>query len=113
MSSSMTRCPFCKKILALSAGVLLAGSALGAGNMPGTADVTIEKPYFRWRVLKTFAELSPTFARVYAGFADQSKEELDRFADYYDLTFRKAGTTPDDAHRFSVKSVDKWNNAGR
>ena len=82
------------------------------------ADVTVEKPYFRWlwggfgfqqseanltalmpddflneRVLKTFAELSPTFARVYTGFADQSKEQLDRFADYYDKTFRKAGTT--------------------
>ena len=82
------------------------------------ATVTIEKPYFRWlfngfgyqnseanftalmpddfrdqRVLKSFAELSPTFARVYTGFADQSREQLDRFADYYDLTFRKAGTT--------------------
>ena len=82
------------------------------------ADVTITKPYFRWlfngfgfqnseanflsimpedfrdqRVLKTFAELSPTFARVYTGFADQTKEQLDRFADYYDLTFRRAGTT--------------------
>ena len=80
--------------------------------------VTVNKPYFRWlfngfgfqhseanftalmpddfrdqRVLKTFAELSPTFGRVYTGFADQSKEQLDRFADYYDLTFRKAGTT--------------------
>ena len=90
-------------------------------NFPGKtvrADVTIDKPYFRWlfngfgfqnseanfaalmpddfrdqRVLKTFAELSPSFARVYTGFADQSKEQLDRFADYYDLTFRKAGTT--------------------
>ena len=81
-------------------------------------DVTIDKPYFRWlfggfgfqhseanftalmpddfrdqRVLKTFAELSPTFGRVYAGFADQSREQADRFADYYDRTFRKAGTT--------------------
>ena len=82
------------------------------------ADVKIEKPYFRWlfngfgfqnseanflalmpedfrdqRVLKTFAELSPTFGRVYTGFADESKEQLDRFADYYDMTFRKVGTT--------------------
>ena len=81
-----------KKILSLSAGMLLAGASLGA------ADVTIEKPYFRWlfngfgfqnseanflalmpddfrdqRVLKTFAELSPTFGRVYTGFADESK----------------------------------------
>ena len=94
--------------------ILAIGLALGAS----AADVTITKPYIRWlfngfgfqnseanflalmlddfrdqRVLKTFAELSPTFGRVYTGFADQSKEQLDRFADYYDLTFRKAGTT--------------------
>ena len=93
---------------------LVCGLALGAS----AADVTITKPYFRWlfngfgfqnseanflalmpedfrdqRVLKTFAELSPTFGRVYTGFAEQTKEDLDRFADYYDLTFRKAGTT--------------------
>jgi len=82
------------------------------------AEIKVSKPYFRWlwggfgfqqseanlislmpedflneRVLKTFAELSPSFGRVYTGFADQSKEQMDRFADYYDLTFRKAGTT--------------------
>ena len=93
---------------------LVCGLALGAS----AADVTITKPYIRWlfngfgfqnseanflgimpddfrnqRVLKTFAEISPSFSRVYTGFADQSKEQLDRFADYYDLTFRKAGTT--------------------
>ena len=96
-------------ITVLAAGLSLCASA---------ADVTITKPYFRWlfngfgfqnseanflalmpedfrdqRVLKTFAELSPTFGRVYTGFAEQTKEDLDRFADYYDLTFRKAGTT--------------------
>ena len=93
---------------------MIVGLALGAS----AADVTITKPYIRWlfngfgfqnseanflgimpedfrdqRVLKTFAEISPSFSRVYTGFADQSKEQLDRFADYYDLTFRKAGTT--------------------
>ena len=82
------------------------------------SDVTIEKPYFRWLfggfgfqnseanflslmsddfrdqyVIKTFVEISPSFARLYTGFADQSREQLDRFADYYDMTFRKAGTT--------------------
>ncbi len=82
------------------------------------ADVTIEKPYIRWlfggfgfqnpeanflalmsdefrdqRVLKTFAEISPSFTRVYAGYADQSREQMDRFADFYDMTFRRAGTT--------------------
>ena len=93
---------------------LVCGLALGAS----AADVTITKPYIRWlfggfgfqnseanfvalmpddfrdqRVLKTFAEISPSFSRVYTGFADESKEQLDRFADYYDLTFRKADTT--------------------
>ena len=87
-------------------------------SMKKESCVTITKPYFRWlfngfgfqnseanflalmpddfrdqRVLKTFAEISPSFSRVYTGFADQSREQLDRFADYYDLTFRQAGTT--------------------
>ena len=44
------------------------------------------------RVLKSFREISPTFARVYAGFADCPKSQADRFADYYDATFRRAGT---------------------
>ena len=93
---------------------MIVGLALGAS----AADVTITKPYIRWLfngfgfqnseanflaimpeefrdqyVLKTFAEISPSFSRVYTGFADETKEQLDRFADYYDLTFRKAGTT--------------------
>ena len=101
-----------KKILSMSVGIFLVNLALWS------AEVTIEKPYFRWlfggfgfqnseanflslmpddfrdqRVLKSFAEMSPSFARVYTGFADQSREQLDRFADYYDMTFRKAGTT--------------------
>ena len=82
------------------------------------ADVTITKPYFRWlfngfgfqnseanflrimpadfrdqRVLKTFREIAPSFARVYTGFVHSTREELDAFADYYDLTFRWAKTT--------------------
>ena len=97
---------------------LTAGLVLGALCASAASEITVEKPYFRWlfggfgfqhseanltalmpddflneRVLKTFAELSPTFGRVYTGFADQSREQLDRFADYYDITFRKAGTT--------------------
>ena len=100
----------------LAVAVLTAAANATWAGVP--SGVTVSKPYFRWlfggfgfqhseanflslmpddfrdqRVLKTFAELSPTFARVYAGFADESKEQLDRFADYYDLTFRKAGTT--------------------
>lgn len=45
------------------------------------------------RVLKTFREISPTYARVFTGYADWSKEAMDEFADYYDLTFRQANTT--------------------
>ena len=44
-------------------------------------------------VLKSFREISPTFSRVFAGYADWSREAMDSFADYYDLTFRRAGTT--------------------
>jgi len=45
------------------------------------------------RVYKTFREISPTYARVFAGYADWTKEAMDAFADFYDATFRRAGTT--------------------
>ena len=45
------------------------------------------------RALKTFREISPTYSRVFAGYWDWTREAMDRFADYYDLTFRPAGTT--------------------
>ena len=44
-------------------------------------------------VLKCFREISPTYSRVFTGYADWTKEDMDRFADYYDQTFRKANTT--------------------
>ncbi|MBO5955889.1 MAG: hypothetical protein J6Q10_03725, partial [Clostridia bacterium] len=46
----------------------------------------------REKKVKAFREISPTFSRVFAVYADWSKEAMDAFADYYDLTFRKAGT---------------------
>jgi len=100
-----------KKPLAALALAAFAASA-------SAAHLDVAKPYFRWlfggfgfqhseasltalmtddfrdqRVLKSFAEISPTFGRVYIGFANISKAQMDRFADYYDATFRKAGTT--------------------
>lgn len=45
------------------------------------------------RAVKSFRELSPSFSRVYVGRAGESKEALDRFADYYDKTFRPCDTT--------------------
>lgn len=80
--------------------------------------VSVDKPYFHWlfggfgsqhseasltalmtdefrdqRCVKSLREIGPTFGRGYIGFAEISKEHLDRFADYYDLTFRQAQTT--------------------
>ncbi|MBP5542740.1 MAG: hypothetical protein ILM98_01585 [Kiritimatiellae bacterium] len=45
------------------------------------------------RALKSFLEISPSYSRVFAGFADWTKEAMDRFADWYDASFRKCGTT--------------------
>lgn len=83
-----------------------------------TSRISFEKPALRWlwggfgfhnseatmmpmmtdefrdqRVIKTFLEISPSYSRVFAGFADWTKEAMDAFADYYDATFRKVGTT--------------------
>ncbi len=103
-----------KKMLLMVAWTLFAGIALGAAE----SRVTFIKPKMRWlwggfgfhnseatmtpimsdefrdqRVLKTFREISPTYSRLFAGYADWTKEAMDRFADYYDATFRLAGTT--------------------
>ena len=98
-----------KKMLLMAAWTLFAGIALGAAE----SRVTFIKPKMRWlwggfgfhnseatmtplmsdefrdqRVLKTFREISPTYSRLFAGYADWTKEAMDRFADYYDATFR-------------------------
>jgi len=82
------------------------------------SEVTVTRPYSRWlfgglgfqnseanllplmtdefrdqRVYKTFLEISPSFSRTIAGFADQPKSQMDRWADFYDRTFRVADTT--------------------
>ena len=97
--------------LAFASAALLAGAA-------GASELTFAKPTMRWlwggfgfhnseatmlrmmtdefrdeRVYKTFREVSPTYSRVFAGFSEWPKEMMDSFADYYDATFRKAGTT--------------------
>lgn len=100
----------------------LGAMALIALAMPvlaaGASEITFRKPVMRWlwgglgfhnseatmlpimsdefrdeRVLKTFREIAPTYSRVFAGYADWTKGMMDSFADYYDLTFRQAGTT--------------------
>lgn len=94
-------------------GLLVCGTALA-----GPSEVAFSKPAMRWlwggfgfhnseatmlrvmtdefrdeRVYKTFREISPTYSRVFAGFSEWPKEMMDSFADYYDATFRRVGTT--------------------
>ena len=65
---------------------------IGFHNSEATMTPIMSEKFCNERVLKTFREISPTFSRVYGGFADWPKEAMDRFADYYDKTFRDAGT---------------------
>jgi len=44
------------------------------------------------RAVKSYREISPSYSRVFAGFADWEKEHMDHFADWYDLTFRPCDT---------------------
>ena len=101
-----------------SAAACIGFALATAATSLGAVDIAIKRPYQRWLfgglgfqnseanlvplmtdefrdqyVLKTFAEISPTFTRTVAGFEDQTRASLDRFADYYDKTFRLAGTT--------------------
>ena len=92
--------------------------ALAAMPLFGWAsDVKLTKPVFRWlwggfgfhnsestmtgvmteefkneRVYKTFREIAPTYSRVFACYHNWTKDAMDRFADYYDATFRKCKT---------------------
>jgi len=99
--------------LAFFVAVSIVSAAFGE-----TSRITFSKPPLRWlwggfgfhnaeasmsammtdefrdeRAVKTFLEIGPSYSRVFAGFSKWTKDEMDRFADYYDLTFRKVGTT--------------------
>lgn len=65
---------------------------IGFHNSEASMTRIMSDEFLNERVIKTFREISPTFSRVFAGYADWSKEAMDAFADYYDQTFRKAGT---------------------
>ncbi len=66
---------------------------IGFHNSEATMTPLMNDKFYNERVLKVFREISPTFSRVFAGYADWTREAMDRFADYYDATFRKSGTT--------------------
>lgn len=65
---------------------------LGFHNSEATMTPMMSEKFLNERVLKCFREISPTFSRVYGGFADWTREAMDHFADYYDQTFRLSGT---------------------
>jgi len=65
---------------------------LGFHNSEATMTAIMTEEFHDQRVVKSFREISPTYSRVCGGFADWTKEAMDHFADYYDETFRKAGT---------------------
>lgn len=102
-----------RKAIAVLAAVAAVALESAAGSV-----IEFTKPQFRWlwggfgfhnaeasmtammtpefrdqRAAKTLMEIGPTYSRVFAGFSKWTKEEMDRFADYYDLTFRRLGTT--------------------
>ena len=66
---------------------------IGFHNSEATMTGIMNEEFKNQVVLKCFREISPTYSRVFTGYADWSKEDMDRFADYYDQTFRKANTT--------------------
>lgn len=71
---------------------------VGFHNSEATMTPIMSKEFKEQVVLKVFREISPTYSRVFAGYANWSKEAMDAFADYYDETFRKAGTQIGRAH---------------
>lgn len=65
---------------------------VGFHNSEATMSPIMSESFKNERVLKTFREVAPTFSRVFAGYANWTKEAMDAFADYYDQTFRPTGT---------------------
>ena len=99
------------KIAVVVLGIACAGTtnANGSSVSSDVTEVTLTKPRMRWLwggfgfhnseatmlplMSDEFRDLAPTYSRVFAGFADWTREAMDSFADYYDATFRRAGTT--------------------
>ena len=65
---------------------------IGFHNSEATMTALMSETFLNERVLKCFREISPTFSRVFSGYANWTREAMDRFADYYDRTFRSSGT---------------------
>lgn len=65
---------------------------VGFHNSEATMTPIMSEKFKNEVIYKTFCEISPTYSRVFAGYADWTRESMDAFADYYDKTFRKSGT---------------------
>lgn len=65
---------------------------VGFHNSEATMTALMSDKFKNEIALKTFREISPGYSRVFAGYADWTHEAMDAFADYYNETFRKAGT---------------------
>lgn len=65
---------------------------IGFHNSEATMTALMSDKLLNEKAVKVFNEISPTFSRVFGGYADWTREAMDAFADYYDRTFRKAGT---------------------
>lgn len=66
---------------------------LGFHNSEATMLGIMSDEFLQERVLKSVMEISPTLTRVYGAFPDWTQEAMDRFADYYDMTFAKTDTS--------------------
>lgn len=66
---------------------------LGFHNSEATMTGLMTREFREERVLKSHFELAPTFTRLFGAFPDWTQQAMDRFADYYDATFKKTDTT--------------------
>ena len=106
-----------EKLVRALMGIAVFAVLGGADANAEVVDVAVERPDIRWlfggfgfqnaeaqltplmtesfrneRAVKSFRELAPSFSRLYVGRAGEPREALDRFADYYDQTFRACDT---------------------
>ena len=66
---------------------------LGFNNIEALMYPAIEKEHFDQLLCKCYREVAPGFMRTFAGYADQTKESMDAFAEYYER-MQKVTDTP-------------------
>lgn len=66
---------------------------LGFHDSEATMTRMMRTEFYTQRVLKTYREISPTFSRVFGGYADWTREAMDAFADYYEASMKRSDAT--------------------